>query len=107
MLIEDRHRHQIERATRLMKEGDEARRPEILLSRHALQKIEERGLDAGWIARCVFEPDDTEPDRNDPGVRLAFKAIQEREWRVLKVAHRVEGDSIRVITAYFDRSRRR
>jgi hypothetical protein len=82
-------------------------RPETVYTSHVLYKIEERRVLTGWIERTLTQPDWTEPDVNDPAALRAFKAIPERDMRVLRVVYVDEGPVRRVITAFFDRGARR
>ena len=79
----------------------------LTLIRHALEKLDERGIRSDWIERTIAEPDLQEPDPTQPGAVRAFKAIEERGFRVLRVVYVPEPDGVRLITTFFDRSRRR
>lgn len=79
----------------------------IVLTRHAETVAVERGLEREWIERTVRQPAVLEPDPARPGVKRAFRAVPEREGRVLRVAFVDEADEIRVLTAFLDRSRSR
>jgi hypothetical protein len=79
----------------------------IVFTYHALLKFEERLIPLDWIERALAEPDFVEPDPTQPGALRAFKAIRERDFRVLRVVYIDEGDERRIITVFFDRRRRR
>jgi len=54
----------------------------------------------------VFDGTGAPHFRGDVGVTLSFRAIPEFGGRVLRVAHRSDGDDVLVITAFFDRGAR-
>lgn len=83
-------------------------RPHILYTRHAEDMLAERQIEREWAERTLLEPQVLEADAAEPDVWRAFRAIPERGGRVLRVVWRWnEGGAILVISAYFDRSRRR
>ena len=80
--------------------------PEIILTRHAEIVLAERAIDRRWVAQALHQPDFVETD----GVRgtiNAFRAIPEHGGRILRVTYVNDGAHLRVITAFFDRRRRR
>ena len=79
----------------------------VVYTYHALQKFDERRIRLDWIERTLGDPDEVEPDPTQPGVMCAFKAIPERDFRVLRVVYVDEHEERRVITVFFDRRRRR
>jgi len=74
---------------------------------HAETMLVERGIDREWVERTIAQPDHVETDRRRPGITLAFRAISEREGRILRVAYAETDEGIRIVTTYFDRARRR
>jgi Domain of unknown function (DUF4258) len=66
----------------------------------------ERGIKKDWIETTIAEPDTTEPDPARPDVRRAFRTVPENGNRILRVVYATLGDTIRVVTAFFDRGRR-
>ena len=76
------------------------------LSAHGEHVIKERGIDPGWIALALSSADLTEPDRTDPDLTHALKAIREREGRVLRVVYNAGQKPPLIVTAFFDRSMR-
>jgi hypothetical protein len=78
----------------------------IILSVHAAEAIELRGIDPAWIEATISSPDRSEPDAR-PGRTRSFKAIVAFGGRTLRVVHRPADDGVMVITAYFDRGARR
>lgn len=81
--------------------------PHFIFTRHALDVMEERQVLPEWVERTVEGPDAQEPDPTDPALTRAFRAIPERDGRVLRVVYAQEPDAVRIITAFFDRGRRR
>jgi hypothetical protein len=78
------------------------------LTFHARAALSDRRLAFEWVVRTVNDPDATEPDQQWPEAVRAFKAIPERDGRVLRVVYIPVGiDIARVLTVFFDRGRRR
>jgi hypothetical protein len=77
-----------------------------ILTRHAAMMLVERDIEREWIDRTVNEPDAVEPDPQRESLFRAFRAISERNGRVLRVVYSLNENKIRVITAFFDRTRR-
>ncbi|MBV8823695.1 MAG: DUF4258 domain-containing protein [Hyphomicrobiales bacterium] len=82
-------------------------KPEIVFTRHAETMMAERGIKQEWIKTTIAEPDTTGPDPARPDVRRAFRMIPENGNRTLRVVYATIGDTVRVVTAFFDRGRRR
>ena len=79
----------------------------ITFTRHAESMLTEREIERGWVERTLKEPDEMEPDPNRANMVRVFRAIPERGGRVLRVVFSTAGDQTRVITAFFDRAKRR
>ena len=79
----------------------------IKFTRHAEDMLAERGIDRNWVERTINQPDAIEPDTARADVTRAFRSIPERDGRVLRVVYSTTDEQIRVITAFFDRARRR
>ena len=82
-------------------------RPRIVFSRHADDMIVERQLERAWIEETIFNPEIAEPDPHRPGVKRAFRRVPERGDRYLRVAYVETKDTIKVITLFLDRGKRR
>jgi uncharacterized DUF497 family protein len=78
----------------------------IVLTNHARRQIASRALHLEWVERVARNPLWREPDPFDPEVERRFAAIEEFGSRVLRVAVVETGDTIRVISAFFDRDAR-
>lgn len=78
----------------------------VILSPHAVEAIELRGIDPAWVEATVATPDRTEPDPR-PGRTRSYKAISAYDGRVLRVVHSPVEDGVMVITVHFDRGARR
>lgn len=63
----------------------------IILTAHAALMMSERDIALDWVQQTLAEPDSREPDVSD-GVTRAFRAIPEREHRVLRVAYAQDGN---------------
>ncbi len=79
----------------------------ISFTRRADTVLAERGIERAWIERTLNEPETIERDLSGAGTYRAFRAIAERGNRVLRVVYTQSGDDVRIITAFFDRARRR
>lgn len=79
----------------------------IIYTRHALEVMTEREILPAWVERALAAPEADEPDRTDPALWRAFLSIPERDGRILRVVYSAQAEEIRVITAFFDRGRRR
>ena len=69
---------------------------------HATQRMQQYGIVWAWIVAVVSAPDWTQSDPR-PGITRSFKAIPECGGRVLRVAHRPDGDDVLVLSVHFDR----
>lgn len=78
-----------------------------ILSRHTESEMAGRGILPAYIDAALASPDWTAPDPTRPGVTRSFKAIPAFGGRVLRVAHRPQGDDVFVITATWDRGAKR
>ena len=67
----------------------------------------ERDIDRSWVERAAKSPDEIELDPSRANTIRAFLSIAERDSRVLRVVYSKDEDEIRVMTAFFDRARRR
>jgi hypothetical protein len=68
----------------------------------------EREIAWEWVERTILDPGTVEPDERQPDGTRAFRPIAENGGRVLRVVYLRDGDeSVRVLTAFFDRSRSR
>ena len=75
-------------------------------TRHAVDVMQERLIPNEWVESAVIEPDLRAPDPNDPEVERFFRRIPERGDRVLRVAVNTNVSPWRVVSVFFDRSRR-
>ncbi|HXW24094.1 MAG TPA: DUF4258 domain-containing protein [Xanthobacteraceae bacterium] len=81
--------------------------PRIIFTRHAETMMTERGIKEDWVKATIAEPEATESDPSQPNLSRAFRTIPEYGNRVLRVVYASVGDTIRVVTVFFDRARRR
>lgn len=82
--------------------------PTIILSDHAEKQLARRKLERAWVERTVLEPESTEPDPQHPERTRAYRALPERDGRVLRVVYVVQSVlTYRVVTTFLDRGRRR
>ena len=79
----------------------------FIYSDHANEMLAERGLEREWVERAILGPDIVERDPKHPDRVRAYKALPERDGRVLRVVYVELGEAYRVITLFLDRSRRR
>lgn len=74
----------------------------IRYSLHASRRLVERVISLAWVEVAIAEPDWVRPDI-DPVLTHSFKAIPEREGRILKVVHRRDGEDTLIVTLHLDR----
>jgi hypothetical protein len=79
----------------------------LIFTRHAETMLIERGIDRAWVYGTLADPEETEPDPLRENAFHAFRAIPERGGRVLRVVYTRSEDQTTVITAFFDRAKRR
>jgi hypothetical protein len=65
----------------------------------------ERGIEREWVIQAISHP--TKSKRNNDGTIHYFAPISARNGRILRVITGREGDSPRIITAFFDRREKR
>jgi hypothetical protein len=80
--------------------------PRIEFTRHAREMLAERGIRREWVNLTILDPAAIEPDPSRPGVLRAFRRIAERGNLFLRVVYTQAGETVRVITVFFDRGRR-
>jgi hypothetical protein len=73
---------------------------------HALDVLRERCIPEEWVERVVRSPTILLQDADDPVLLHALGRIAERGGRVLRVVYNPGGESVRVVTAFFDRTMR-
>ena len=76
------------------------------MSAHAAKVVSEREIVAEWIVRTVVEPAMLEPDRRDRELKHALARIPEFGNRVLRVVYNETVAPWRIVTAFFDRTKR-
>ena len=74
---------------------------------HALDILAERGVTQEWVERTITAPDRTDPDPEHPDRIRAYRAMPERDGRVLRVIYVPTTGGARVVAALFDRGYRR
>lgn len=79
----------------------------IVYGSHALDTLTERGIEREWVARRLAESDSVEPDPVHPDRMRTFRALPERDGRVLRVVYVPVPGGARVVTMFLDRGRRR
>lgn len=77
-----------------------------LLTIHASRVIRERQIADEWVRPVLLNPEKIEQDARSNRVRHALARLPERGGRVLRIIYDDTESPKRVITAYFDRSRR-
>jgi hypothetical protein len=80
---------------------------QLIFTHHATTMLAERGIERAWVNLTLAEPEETEPDPHRADTFRAFRAIPERDGRVLRVVYTQNEGRITVITTFFDRAKRR
>jgi uncharacterized DUF497 family protein len=75
-------------------------------TQHALDVMAERLLSSEWVEATVRNPQWVELDTRDAQVERRFRAIAERDGRILRVACVETTTDIRVISTFLDRRAR-
>ena len=78
----------------------------LAYSRHALHVMAERLIPVEWVELAVAEPALRTPDPNDPDIERFFRPIPEYADRVLRVAVNTRIMPWRVVSVFFDRSKK-
>ena len=79
---------------------------ELEFSKHAIRVLAERKISREWVEHTVREPELRQPDPNDPFVERFFRRIPENGDRTLRVAVNIRVAPWRVVSVFFDRSKR-
>jgi uncharacterized DUF497 family protein len=75
-----------------------------VLSTHAQDRLEERGIREEWLLLALGNPALTLPDEEDSMLEHRLVVIEEHGKRVLRVVCNPHVHPIRIVTAHFDRS---
>jgi uncharacterized protein DUF4258 len=78
-----------------------------VLSEHARGAIAKRGILLEWLEEALVSPEYSEPDRLDPELEHRLLRVADSGGRVLRVIVNVKCAELRVVTAYFDRGRKK
>lgn len=79
---------------------------DYILTVHAEKVLAERDIPIEWLERVLAEPALREPDPGDPSLERRYLPIPEREGRVLRVIVDPTVVPIRVVSVFFDRTKR-
>ena len=79
----------------------------LVFTRHAEDMLVERRIDRQWVRLTIDDPYKIETDPNRAGVLRAFRKIPENGGRTLRVAYVPDGESLRILTVFFDRTRQK
>ncbi|AMJ62401.1 DUF4258 domain-containing protein [Bosea sp. PAMC 26642] len=74
---------------------------------HAEVMLQEREIARAWVEQAILQPDAIEQDPKHADRLRAFRAVPERDGRVLRVVYVRSDTAYRVITLFLDRGRRR
>jgi hypothetical protein len=80
---------------------------DLVFTQHAEDMLVERGIDRAWVEETIRNPDAVEPDPNHREVFRAFRQVPQHGGRILRVVYTPTGGALKVLTAFFDRRRRR
>jgi hypothetical protein len=79
----------------------------VVYGTHALDTLAGRAIERAWVERTLLSPESIEPDPIHPDRMRAFRALPERDGRVLRVVYVPIPGGARVVTMFLDRGRRR
>lgn len=74
---------------------------------HAIANLADRRIERDWVERTVMQPESVEADPSHPDRVRAFRALPERDGRVLRVVYVPADDGAHIVTMFLDRGRRR
>jgi len=77
-----------------------------VLTEHAKKMLTEREIPLEWLERALNEPVLCEPDPDDAALERRYRPIPEFDGRVLRVIVNATVGPIRVVSVFFDRSKR-
>jgi hypothetical protein len=77
-----------------------------VLTEHAKKMLAEREIPIEWLERALNEPVLREPDLGDISLERRYRPIPEFDGRVLRVVVNAMDEPIRVVSVFFDRSKR-
>jgi hypothetical protein len=75
----------------------------LILTKHARDNVALYNLDLAWIEATITSPQYADHDPHDARLLRAWRRIQERGGRALRVVYRPAGADMLVVTAFFDR----
>jgi len=78
-----------------------------VLTEHAPEAIVKRGIALEWVEEALVSPEERERDRVDPDLEHRLLRVPEFGGRVLRVIVKMKCAEPRVVTAYFDRGRKK
>lgn len=79
----------------------------VTFSAHAEAMMAERAIERDWVVRTILDPEQHEVDPTYPDRLRAFRALPERDGRVLRVVYVLTEGGLRIITVFLDRGRQR
>jgi hypothetical protein len=79
---------------------------DYILTDHARKVLAERDIAIEWLESTLEFPTLREPDTSDPTLERRYRAIPEREGRVLRVVVDANVVPLRVVSVFFDRDKR-
>lgn len=78
----------------------------LVVTAHAAEMMEERGIEAALVAAVLAEPLRVVPDPRGAPLQRAYAVIPTAGGRVLRVVFRQDGDDFVIVTTHFDRGAR-
>jgi Domain of unknown function (DUF4258) len=76
----------------------------VVWTQHSLQMLLERGIVIDWVTDTISNPQHVEIDPARPDRVRAYRQIEAREDRWLRVVYEKSRTEITVITVFFDRN---
>ncbi len=78
----------------------------LVVTAHAAEMMEERGIDVAWVEAVLADPLRVTPDPRGAPLQRAYGVVPTAGGRVLRVVFRQDGEAFVIITTHFDRGAR-
>jgi hypothetical protein len=76
---------------------------EYVLSHHAADMLQRRGIRREWLEAAMASPQRVERDAADPSIVHHLRTVEACEGRVLRVLYNEAVSPVRIVSVYLDR----